>query len=162
MRALRRPIVRAFAFALGVGGQAVRSSSGPVRPGRSRVSPPLIWAVPACQIVPAKAGTHSYNCWLPPRRRPQLRIPIRLRGHGSSISGSTVKQRGGCASAFPRRKRRPGFASFPALEEMRAQGRPGARCTRGLVCNCALGKRTRAYRYRRSIPAFPAQWLYGL
>ena len=44
----------------------------------------------------------------------------------------------------------------------RAQGRPGARCTRGLVCNCAQGKRTRAYRYRRSIPAFPAQWLYGL
>ena len=45
---------------------------------------------------------------------------------------------------------------------MRAQGRPGARCTRGLVCNCAQGTRTRAYRYRRSIPAFPAQWLYGL
>ena len=49
-----------------------------------------------------------------------------------------------------------------APPEKRAQGRPGARCTRGLVCNCALGKRTRAYRYRRSIPAFPAQWLYGL
>jgi hypothetical protein len=44
----------------------------------------------------------------------------------------------------------------------RAQGRPGARCTRGLVCNCAQKTRTRAYRYRRSIPAFPAQWLYGL
>ena len=44
----------------------------------------------------------------------------------------------------------------------RAQGRPGARCTRGPVCNCAQKTRTRAYRYRRNIPAFPAQWLYGL
>ena len=44
----------------------------------------------------------------------------------------------------------------------RAQGRPGARCTRGLVCNCAQKTRTRAYRFSGSIPAFPAQWLYGL
>ena len=39
---------------------------------------------------------------------------------------------------------------------------PGARCTRGLVCNSAREVRTRAYRYRRNTPAFPAQWLYGL
>jgi hypothetical protein len=39
---------------------------------------------------------------------------------------------------------------------------PGARCTRGLVCNSAHRKRTRAYRYSRNTPAFPAQWLYGL
>src|SRR5882672_10306990 len=44
----------------------------------------------------------------------------------------------------------------------RAQGRPGARCTRGLACNCAQRTRTRAYRFSGSIPAFPAQWLYGL
>ena len=44
----------------------------------------------------------------------------------------------------------------------REQGMPGARCTRGLVCNSAHRKRTRAYRYRRNTPAFPAQWLYGL
>jgi hypothetical protein len=48
------------------------------------------------------------------------------------------------------------------LEEMRAQGRPGARCTRGPACDLRKQKCTRAYRYRRSIPAFPAQWLYGL
>ena len=35
----------------------------------------------------------------------------------------------------------------------REQGMPGACCTRGLVCKSALGKRTRAYRYSRSIPA---------
>src|SRR5260221_13860432 len=32
---------------------------------------------------------------------------------------------------------------------------------RSRVQNCAK-KHTRAYRYRRSIPTFPAQWFYGL
>jgi hypothetical protein len=44
----------------------------------------------------------------------------------------------------------------------RAQGRPGARCTRGLVCKYAHQKRTRAYRFSGGSPAFPAQWCYGL
>src|SRR5579863_8978928 len=44
----------------------------------------------------------------------------------------------------------------------RARGRPGARCTRGLVCNMHKGKRTRAYRFSGGSPAFPAQWFYGL
>ena len=52
--------------------------------------------------------------------------------------------------------------SFEILPPVRAQGKPGADCTRGLVCQkCALW-RTRAYRFSRNIPAFPAQWLYGL
>ena len=38
-----------------------------------------------------------------------------------------------------------------ALERQRAQGRPGARCTRGLVCNCAQRTRTRAYRFSGNI-----------
>jgi hypothetical protein len=58
---------------------------------------------------------------------------------------------------------RPRFAiSFVPLEIQRAQGRPGARCTRGLACNCAQRTRTRAYRFSGNTPAFPAQWLYGL
>src|SRR5260370_6386055 len=36
----------------------------------------------------------------------------------------------------------------------RAQGMPGARCTRGLVCK-TVKKRTRAYRYRRGHPDIP-------
>ena len=40
----------------------------------------------------------------------------------------------------------------------RAQGKPGARCTRGLVCKHAQKKRTRAYRFSGGNPAFPAQW----
>ncbi|MEH2561072.1 hypothetical protein V1289_000699 [Bradyrhizobium sp. AZCC 2289] len=42
---------------------------------------------------------------------------------------------------------RPSFASIFTLEEnKRAQGKPGARCTRGLVCKVHKEKRTRAYR----------------
>src|SRR5947207_14082312 len=44
----------------------------------------------------------------------------------------------------------------------RAQGRPGPRCTRGLVCNVHKKVRTRAYRSSGEHPAFPAQWLDGL
>jgi hypothetical protein len=44
----------------------------------------------------------------------------------------------------------------------REQGMPGARCTRGLVCKKCAKKRTRAYRYSRNTPAFPAQSFYGL
>src|SRR5258708_17079628 len=47
---------------------------------------------------------------------------------------------------------------FPALRNQRAQGKPGARCTRGLVCKLHKEMRTRAYRFSGSIPAFPAQW----
>ena len=44
----------------------------------------------------------------------------------------------------------------------REQGMPGARSTRGLVCNVHEEVRTRAYRYSWSTPAFPAQWFDGL
>ena len=56
----------------------------------------------------------------------------------------------------------PEVCIFRRPSKQRAQGRPGARCTRGLVCNCAQKTRTRAYRFSGNIPAFPAQWLYGL
>jgi hypothetical protein len=44
----------------------------------------------------------------------------------------------------------------------RARGRPGARCTRGLMCKSSKQKRTRAYRFSGNTPAFPAQWFYSL
>jgi hypothetical protein len=50
---------------------------------------------------------------------------------------------------------------LPALGSQRAQGRPGARCTRGLVHEVHKRRCTRAYRSSGSIPAFPAQWFYG-
>src|SRR6185503_14570238 len=48
------------------------------------------------------------------------------------------------------------------LLEKRAQGMPGARCTRGLVCQKLRNWRTRAYRAAENTPTSPAQWLYGL
>src|SRR6478672_9441557 len=51
---------------------------------------------------------------------------------------------------------------FALSSKSRAQGRPGACCTRGLACDLRKQKGTRAYRYSGGSPAFPAQWLYGL
>jgi hypothetical protein len=44
----------------------------------------------------------------------------------------------------------------------RERGMPGARCTRGPVCNRHEKMRTRAYRFSGEHPASPTQWLYGL
>ena len=58
---------------------------------------------------------------------------------------------------------RPSFRFRLPLSNQRAQGRPGACRTRGPACRLRISKRcTRAYRFGGSIPAFPAQWLYGL
>src|ERR1700750_2353650 len=57
---------------------------------------------------------------------------------------------------------RPRLLLFPPPRKQRAQGRPDARCTRGLVCNVHKKVRTRAYRSSGEHPAFPAQWFYGL
>src|SRR5438034_3771012 len=58
---------------------------------------------------------------------------------------------------------RPSFAnSLSSPSKQRAQGKPGADCTRGLVCQTHSNRRTRAYRFSRNSPAFPTQWFYGL
>jgi hypothetical protein len=46
------------------------------------------------------------------------------------------------------------------LKERRAQGRPGAGCTRGLVCSVE-STRVSHHRQSRNTPAFPARWCYG-
>ena len=76
-----------------------------------------------------------------------LRASRRM-GHTQLLVLATQCVRGLQGSSAPKRKR--------------AQGRPGARCTRGLVCKLHIRKRTRAYRFSGGSPAFPAQWLYGL
>src|SRR5207302_10895000 len=69
--------------------------------------------------------------------------------------------RGRYASAFPRRDAPELYLVACPLRDERAQGRPGARCTRGLVCNVHKEVRTRAYRSSGVHPAFPAQWFDG-
>jgi len=61
-------------------------------------------------------------------------------------------------SAFSRRDPPELCVVFHPRKLQRAQGKPGARCTRGLVCKMHKRIRTRAYRFSGGIPAFPAQW----
>jgi hypothetical protein len=75
---------------------------------------------------------------------------------------SLVKQRRGCAFAFSRPFLPEALRFVPPSRSKRAQGKPDARCTRGLVCKYVQKKRTRAYRFSGGTPAFPARWLYGL
>ena len=56
---------------------------------------------------------------------------------------------------------RPGFAKG-SPSTRRVQGMPDAFCTRGLVCKYVQRSAHERNRYRRSNPAFPAQWFYGL
>src|SRR5450756_3085087 len=62
------------------------------------------------------------------------------------------------ASAFPRRDAFGACVDCPPPKTKRAQGKPGARCTRGLVCKVHKRMRTRAYRSSGGNPAFPARW----
>jgi hypothetical protein len=78
--------------------------------------------------------------------------------HVASLMRATITKHN---SAFSRRHS-PEFCKFIRPKKKRAQGRPGARCTRGLVCKSSKQIRTRAYRFSGNTPAFPAQWLYSL
>ena len=93
------------------------------------------------------SGAHSRD---PLARNDELRHPIQ-------ISNSTRTHARVLAAL-----KRPSFRIVLHPRKARAQGRPGARCTRGLVCNMHKEKRTRAYRFSGNTPAFPAQWFYGL
>jgi hypothetical protein len=59
-------------------------------------------------------------------------------------------------SAFPRRRWRPSLANSSRPRTKRAQGMPGARCTRSRVCvkKCTRVATTGTPHH----PAFPAQW----
>jgi hypothetical protein len=68
----------------------------------------------------------------------------------------------GYALSFSRQVFARGFTISFALKTKKAQGRPGARCTRGLVCGEAQKQLHTSIQVKRRHPAFPAQWLYGL
>jgi hypothetical protein len=85
-------------------------------------------------------------------------IPVR---HNQLIIGGSGTMMIDHEVAFSRRNTPEAYTNL-SLKTEREQGMPGACCIRGLVCNVHKEVRTRAYRYSRSTPAFPAQWLYGL
>jgi hypothetical protein len=103
----------------------------------------------------------------PPRRPASEPGPQHLAfgqgvGRVAPTSAEWVRaRRPGRREAFSRRTAPEVCKSAPPQKE-EAQGRPGARCTRGLVCNMCIKMRTRAYRFSGNTPAIPAQWLYGL
>jgi hypothetical protein len=51
---------------------------------------------------------------------------------------------------------------FVIPQEMREQGMPDARCTRGLACKTGNKNAHEHTGSAESNPTFPAQWLYGL
>ena len=53
------------------------------------------------------------------------------------------------------------YSNFPPSNQ-RAQGMPDARCTRGLMCDCAKESLHMSIQGSGEHPTFPAQWLYGL
>ncbi len=59
--------------------------------------------------------------------------------------------------AFSRRGS-PEVCCLPCPRKQRAQGRPGARCTRGLACTSVQKKTHTSIQVQRRHPAFPAQW----
>jgi hypothetical protein len=57
---------------------------------------------------------------------------------------------------------RPRFnRTLSPSQRQRAQGKPGARCTRSLVCSVLVAHECSHHR-SPGHPAFPAQWFYGL
>ena len=75
-------------------------------------------------------------------------------------SGLPCRTRKDVATHFriPAAPRARALPEFCPPSNKRAQGKPDARCTRGLVCKQAQKKRTRAYRSSGGDPAFPARW----
>src|SRR5262245_47269420 len=57
----------------------------------------------------------------------------------------------------------PELCQFVVPLGRRGQGKPGADCARSPVCEeCYRNAHGLNYRYSQDIPAFPAQWVYGL
>ena len=83
----------------------------------------------------------------------------RIGARYARLSGTTWGER---AFAFSRQDMPELLQIRWPSSKQRAQGKPGADCTRGLVCKSAHCGRTRAYRFSRNSPAFPAQWFYGV
>ena len=95
------------------------------------------------------------------QRYPSVAARLRACGDGYRCARDPCLR--GYTTSRSRGALRPRFASsFALLENQRAQGRPGACCTRGLACDLRKQNVHTSIQGSGSIPAFPAQWLYGL
>jgi hypothetical protein len=111
-------------------------------------------ACPPTAVIPAKAGiqyagAYRLNHW-------------RLWNTGSSAFADDDSRRMTQLHDLAARFARGLLSNFlNPPNRARAQGMPGARCTRGLVCN-RRKKYAHEHTGQRRHPTFPAQWLYGL
>src|SRR5258707_11020311 len=86
-------------------------------------------------------------------------LTISAAAYGSRLKAGTTTE---YAFSFSRRDAPGVLKGTLPPKNQRAQGRPGARCTRGLAGVLQKICCPRAYRFSGEHPAFPAQWLYGL
>src|SRR3981189_575016 len=99
-----------------------------------RTQGPIATGASLAKIASSIAPYRGHNAvWVPDRRSLALTCPGR---RGGEFSDSIVIQRED-VRPHSRGAMRPSFASIAALDKKRAQGKPGARCTRGLVCKHA-------------------------
>src|ERR1700737_4220005 len=70
-----------------------------------------------------------------------------------SADGAIFKQPNRCARSIPRRER-PRCASTLSLQRQRAQGKPGVRCTRSVVCSVLVAHECSHHRFTGT-PSFP-------
>src|SRR5262249_29374989 len=107
-------------------------------------------------IVKEHSRRRSGACEARSRNLEILRSATALHSSRFACPGMTRK-------IIPAARSARGFASHRPSLGKRAQGKPGADCARSPVCE-SRDKKAHGlnYRYSRDIPAFPAQWFYGL
>ena len=89
------------------------------------------------------SGCHPRACGDPVRRGLSVLSSASLEYWVARLNRAMTTE---CVSAISRRIAPELCQKLPALFKQRAQGRPGARCTRGLACGLHKAKCTRAYR----------------
>ena len=123
---------------------------------------PTRFAIPIC--------TRSHPGWrvMASISRPCRRSPI-TQAHGGAAGGAEGPGRRRAERVgfeFQTAKRSQSRGSMPGLycivSPKRGRREHRVRAAPAVSCAIRMKKRTRAYRYSRSSPAFPAQWVYGL
>jgi hypothetical protein len=119
-------------------------------------------ASPNDHVVPAKAGTHTpcvlvSAVWRTPSLTTHARGYGSRRGGRDDVSGffGFIKQRRYSHTSAFSRHTPPEFCKFIRPKSERAQGRPGARCTRGLMCKDTHSKTHMSIQVQRKQSGLP-------
>src|SRR5262245_21340566 len=111
----------------------------------------------------ADSNVMARRIWFLPLSAIQLEADVRFVLCRDSIVTTGREPDRRRRNAFPRYDLARVLQSHVPLLPKRAQGKPGADCARSPVCESRAKKAHGLnHRYSRDIPAFPAQWFYGL